>query len=97
MNSLLNISVYGEDISEPSGSTSSAEMGFQQAGVSVSVLTMNLNYAYTHYAWNKVNQLAFDNGDDAPWEHVHLLSVSGMYGGVLTGRCLYAKLKAIAV
>ena len=74
----LSISVYGEGIPETSASTSPAEMGFQQAGMSVSVFTLNVEYTRAHYNWNKVDTLSFGNGNDAPWENLNMLSVSGM-------------------
>jgi hypothetical protein len=85
----LSISVYGEGIPETSGSTSPAEMGFQQGGMSVSVFTLNVEYTRAHYNWNKVDTLSFGNGNDAPWENLNMLSVSGMYGGEITEKWSY--------
>jgi hypothetical protein len=87
--SFVSIRPYGEGIPATSDSASPAEMGFQRAGISVSVLTLNVDYAYTHYTWNSVDELSFGNGNAAPWENLHMLSASGMYGGEITKKWSY--------
>jgi hypothetical protein len=90
--SLVNISLYGEGMPETPGSGNSAEVGFEQAGISLSLLTLEVDYAFEHYHWNKLDKLAFGNGNDAPWENLHMLSVTGMYGGEITEKWSYLAL-----
>jgi hypothetical protein len=85
----VSINLYGEGIPETSSSTSPAEMGFQQAGISVSVFTLNVDYTFAQYNWNKVDTLSFGNGSDAPWENLHTLSFGGMYGGEISDKWTY--------
>jgi hypothetical protein len=85
----ISITLSGEGIPDTSGSTSPAEMGFQQGGISVSVLTLNVEYTCAEYTWNTLDTLPFGNGTDAPWENLNMLSVGGMYGGEITDKWSY--------
>jgi len=85
----VSITLSGEGIQDTSGSTSPAEMGFQQGGMSVSVFTLNVEYTCAEYTWNKLDTLPFGNGTDAPWENLSMLSVGGMYGGEITDKWSY--------
>lgn len=90
--SLVGINISGEGITETSTANNSADIGFQRGKVSVSLLTLNVEYARDHYTWSNVDKLPFGNGNDAPWDNFHSISVGGLYGGEISDKWSYLTL-----
>jgi hypothetical protein len=79
--SLGALHLHGEMLPEVKLDNTETTLSHTQTGVSLSILTLNLDYTMDYYSWDKLGNLPFGNGKDDPWETLHSLSLGGMYGG----------------
>ena len=84
--SLASVHLHGNVLPEITFNKTDATVSHTQAGISLSLLTLNVDYTMDYYSWDKLGDLPFGNGKDDPWETLHSLSLSGMYGGEINER-----------
>ena len=84
--SLGAVHLHGEMLPEVQFDNTETTLAHAQAGLSLSILTLNVDYTMDCYSWDTLGDLPFGNGKDDPWETLHSLSLSGMYGGEINER-----------
>jgi hypothetical protein len=84
--SLGAVHLHGEMLPEVQFDNTETTLAHAQAGISLSILTLNVDYTMECYSWDTLGDLPFGNGKDDPWETLHRLSLSGMYGGEINER-----------
>jgi hypothetical protein len=75
------VALHGEMSPEVQFDNTETTLSHTQTGISLSLLTLNFDYTMDYYSWDTLGNLPFGNGKDDPWETLHSLSLSGMYGG----------------
>lgn len=86
---LFGVELHGEGLPETNFEKNDATMSYIRGGVSLSVLTLNVDYTIDRYSWGKLDKLPFGNGKDDPWKNLHSLSVGGFYGGGINTKWSY--------
>jgi hypothetical protein len=92
--SLASVHLHGDVSPEVTFDKTDATFLYTQTGVSLSILTLNFDYTVDYYSWDKPGKLSFGNGKDEPWETLHSLSLSGMYGGEINEKWSWVAIAA---
>jgi hypothetical protein len=92
--SLASVHLHGDVSPEVTFDKTDATFLYTQTGVSLSILTLNFDYTMDYYSWDKLGNLPFGNGKHEPWETLHSLSLSGMYGGEINEKWSWVAIAA---
>jgi hypothetical protein len=92
--SLASVHLHGDILPEVTFDKTDTTFLHTQTGVSLSILTLNFDYMMDYYSWDKLGNLPFGNGKDEPWETLHSLSLSGMYGGEINEKWSWVAIAA---
>jgi hypothetical protein len=68
---------------------SDADFSYTQWGLSLSALTMSVDYTLRSYTWQVPESFPLNTGVKAPWEKLHCLFFEGMYAGNFSENVMY--------
>jgi hypothetical protein len=85
----FNLSISGNFMPQAGIEHSDARYAYYQMDAKASLGPLNLGYTFTMFDWEQADLLALGNGQKAPWEQLHQLTLGTAYMRELNERWAY--------